>query len=274
MKDKKSDDFDFELHMELTNKANKKKLEDTLDFYKENLPLDAVEKLYDKNQMANENEKSNFKSNSSYSKFISKYNENDNENSVKNNAYKSKKHRRSVAESEFLNGIHDKHDVFDYDYTRPKNFIGKVFVASLFVVFLCIIAALIFKIDSLNNQIADMKSQVEENAQAKETLQKTLIENENMKKMIEDLSNKKEDENESQDESQHEENNSSDEQNKQNETATAENKDTEYVVQKGDTLSSISKKFYGNSNSYNKIIERNKLSSENLSENQKLIIPQ
>ncbi len=46
-----------------------------------------------------------------------------------------------------------------------------------------------------------------------------------------------------------------------------------YTVQSGDTLSSISKKFYGTSSEYKKIMEANKLTSENVSIGQELIIP-
>ncbi len=48
---------------------------------------------------------------------------------------------------------------------------------------------------------------------------------------------------------------------------------TTYTVQSGDTLSSISKKVYGTSSQYQKIIEANKLPSDSVSIGQVLIIP-
>ncbi len=48
---------------------------------------------------------------------------------------------------------------------------------------------------------------------------------------------------------------------------------TTYTVQSGDTLSSISKKMYGTSNEYKKIMDANNLTSENVSIGQVLIIP-
>ncbi len=56
--------------------------------------------------------------------------------------------------------------------------------------------------------------------------------------------------------------------------APAENSDsTTYTVQSGDTLSSISRKFYGTSGDYQKIIDANKLSTDSLQLGQELIIP-
>ena len=120
---------------------------------------------------------------------------------------------------------------------------------------MCVIALLIFKINSLNKQIIELKSHIEENAQANEKLQTVLIENENLKKIIEDFNNPETEPEPSV-------------------TPEDESKETEYIVQAGDTLSSISKKFYGSTNFYNKIIEKNNLTNESLHVNQKLIIPE
>ena len=61
------------------NVVTKKKLEDTLDFYRENLPLNAVEKLMSESKNSNTESKEVNNLKSSYSKFISAYNENDDE---------------------------------------------------------------------------------------------------------------------------------------------------------------------------------------------------
>lgn len=268
MKDKRHDDFEFELHMEMNNKKTKKKIDDTLDFYKENLPLNAVEKLFDETEKSQQ-KLSETQFSSSYNDFIHKYNQDDNNNGIGNNKneYKLKRYARSDAENEFLNDFTDKHQAFDYDYSRPQNSLGKIFIASLFVIFLCLIAVLLFKINSLNTQLENVKLQVDENSKAKEKLQTVLIENENMKKMIEDLGNNQKTEISSESVQPNQITN--------NYEAVIPHADqeTEYIVQSGDTLSAISKKFYGTTNLYNKIIERNKLTTENLNENQKLIIP-
>lgn len=259
----KEDDYDFELHMELSQSKPQKKLDDTLDFYKENLPLNAVEKLMNESQ--NEENKENNKDDlkSSYNRFISAYNEKDIGKETGLKVPNPRKRTRSEAESEFLNDIHDKHDVFNYDYTKPKSSFGKIFVALLFFIFVCVIATLVFKINSLNNQIADIKLKLNENTKAKEDLQEALIENENLKKMVEDLSNNK----------TTTANNSS-AQTQNTSSTSGSSSETVYIVKNGDTLSSISEHFYGSTSFYNKIVERNKLTSENLSENQKLIIPE
>ncbi len=271
---KRPDDFEFELSMELSDKPDKKKLEDTLDFYRENLPLDAVEKLMSESKNSGAAQKSDNNLKSSYSKFISAYNENDDENmkveaAKKEMPKRQKRYERTDAASEFLNDIKNSNEAFDYDYMRPKSSLGKIFIASLFIIFLCIIAALIIKIDSLNNQIAEVKMKEADNSQAKQKLQEVLIENENMKKMIEDLSN-----------NQVTNENAGENETEPQEVQTEKNNsvivpsETKYVVQKGDTLSSISKKFYGTTNLYNKIAQKNNLKNENLSEGQKLIIPE
>lgn len=271
---KRPGDFEFELSMELSGKPDKKKLEDTLDFYRENLPLNAVEKLMSESKNSNTESKEVNNLKSSYSKFISAYNENDDENvkidDVKKEMPKrQKRYERTDAASEFLNDIKDSNEAFDYDYTRPKSSIGKLFIATLFIVFLCIIAALVFKINFLNNQIEEIKMTAQDNSQAKQKLQEVLIENENMKKMIEDLSN-----NQVASENSEEKEIEVEKPKDEPKTVSSAPSQTEYIVQTGDTLSSISKKFYGTTNLYNKIMEKNNLKSENLSEGQKLIIPE
>ena len=109
----------------------------------------------------------------------------------------------------------------------------------------------------------------QDNSQAKQKLQEVLIENENMKKMIEDLSN-----NQVASENSEEKEIEVEKPKDEPKTVSSAPSQTEYIVQTGDTLSSISKKFYGTTNLYNKIMEKNNLKSENLSEGQKLIIPE
>lgn len=235
MKKNRSDDFEF----------TKNNFENTLDFYKENLPLNAVEKLFNESKNPT----------SSYNDFINKYNMTDPnfENFTPQKKINVKKRVRSNAENEFLNNFNTRN--FDSNYTKPKSSFFKLFVSFLFVLFLCVITLLIFKINSLNKQIIELKSHIEENAQANEKLQTVLIENENLKKIIEDFNNPETEPEPSV-------------------PPEDESKETEYIVQAGDTLSSISKKFYGSTNFYNKIIEKNNLTNENLHVNQKLIIPE
>ncbi len=61
--------------------------------------------------------------------------------------------------------------------------------------------------------------------------------------------------------------------NSSNSTSTSTGSGKTYTVESGDTLSSISKKMYGTSNEYKKIMEANNLTSENVSIGQVLIIP-
>ena len=118
---------------------------------------------------------------------------------------------------------------------------------------------MLYKIKVLNKNIDLMALEINENKNIKKQLEIALSENENMKKIIEELGNQN--------------NNTSQENITQTQNlVVAENNIKKYIVQRGDTLSSISQKFYGNRNSYNKIIDTNHLSSENLSEGQELII--
>ena len=151
---------------------------------------------------------------------------------------------------------------FDFgvkNHKKVKISFGKIFLNSLVIVFLCITVVLLYKIKVLNKNIDLMALEINENKNIKKQLEMALSENENMKKIIEELGNQN--------------NNTSQENITQTQNlVAAENNIKKYIVQRGDTLSSISQKFYGNENSYHKIIDTNHLSSENLSEGQELVI--
>jgi nucleoid-associated protein YgaU len=312
MKKENNDDSQIEKHK---NGVSQEKF-DTLDFYKENLPLNAVEKLYLSSQktkemafennrlFGNEDAKEPIEENINtevilkYIDFINKYNkksdtdrddaddeknifisDNHKKHTKKNkNITKTKKRKtRSQEEEDFLNNFTSRTGTFNYEYLKPRNPVIKIFTSISFIIFLAAIAFLCYKINLLNTKLINAQSRLEKNIDTKKELEAVLLENQNLKKTIDDLNN-----------SQTSNSNVAQPQNIskplntkplnnpniKNNNQAQEKKSKEYIVQSGDTLSSISKKFYGNSNSYQKIMDQNKLLNDNLAENQKLIIPE
>lgn len=230
---------------DLKEKSDDKNLDDTMRFYREESVPGSVQKLF----VSDDSEKTKMKKVSD-------------ENVIE---------KDKNGESEFLAGKKEIDSFFD-DMSEAQGFdfgvknhkkvkigFGKIFLNSLIIIFLCITVVLLYKIKALNKNIDLMALEISENKNIKKQLEMALSENENMKKIIEELGNQN--------------NNTSQENITQTQNlVVAENNMKKYIVQRGDTLSSISQKFYGNRNSYNKIIDTNHLSSENLSEGQELII--
>ena len=315
MEKENSDDSQIEKHK---NSASQKKF-DTLDFYKENLPLNAVEKLYSSSQkikempidisfennrlFGNKDTKETVEENINtevilrYIEFINKYNKKNNEDEDddddKKNIFGSDKHKkhakknknvtkakkrktRSQEEEDFLNNFTSRTGTFNYEYLRPRNPITKILTSLSFIIFLAAIAFLCYKINLLNTKLINAQSRLEKNIDTKKELEAVLLENQNLKKTIDDLNNKQTfnfNVDQTQNISKPLNTNPLNKPNIKNNNQVAEKKLREYIVQPGDTLSSISKKFYGNSNSYQKIMDQNKLLNDNLVEGQKLIIP-
>ena len=224
---------------------NDKNLEDTMSFYREESVPSSVKKLFLSNDSGNTQTK----------KMLDK-------NMFEANKNKASEFLASKEEIDsFFDDISESQD-FDFGIKKHKKInrsFGKIFLNLLLVVFLCVTVVLLYKIKLLNKNIDLMKLEIRENKNIKKQLELAFSENENMKKIIEDLGN------------QNNNINQVDMPQTQNLTL-AENNIKKYIVQRGDTLSSISQKFYGNKNSYHKIIDTNHLSSENLSEGQELII--
>ena len=230
---------------DLEKKSDDKNLDDTMRFYREESVPDSVQKLF----ISNGSEKIKTKKVSD-------------ESVAKKDNDKSSEFLTSKKEIEsFFDDMSESQD-FDFgvkNHKKVKIGFGKIFLNSLTIIFLCITVVLLYKIKLLNKNIDLMALEINENKNIKKQLELALSENENMKKIIEELGNQN--------------NNVSQENITQTQNlVVAENNIKKYIVQRGDTLSSISQKFYGNENSYNKIIETNHLSSENLSEGQELVI--
>ena len=216
-----------------------KNLDDTMSFYCEESVSTSVQKL--------------FNSNDSDSIKIEKL---EDESIIESEISTSKS-----KEDSFFDDISETQS-FDFgikNHKKVKSRFGKVFFNSLTVVFLCITVLLMYKIKLLNKNIDLMELEIKENKNVKKRLEIALNENESMKKIIEELGNQNGD---------YVQKNMSQTQN----LTVAENNIKKYIVQRGDTLSSISQKFYGNKNAYSKIIDNNHLANENLSEGQELII--
>ena len=214
-------------------KSDDKNLDDTMRFYREESVPGSVKKLF----ISNDSEKTKTKKVSD--KSVAKKYDDDEASEF------------STSKKEIDSFFGDMSEAQDFDFgvknhKKVKVGFGRIFLNSLIIIFSCITVVLLYKIKVLNKNL-------------KKQLELALSENENMKKIIEELGNQN--------------NNTSQENITQTQNlVVSENNIKKYIVQRGDTLSSISQKFYGNKNSYNKIIDTNHLSSENLSEGQELII--
>ncbi len=226
-------------------KSDGKNLDDTMRFYREESVPVSVKKLF----LSSESE--DIKIQKTPDKNVIETNEN-------------KIFDCTVSKKEIDSFFDDMSESQDFDFgvknhKKVKISFGKIFLNSLIIIFLCITVVLLYKIKVLNKNIDLMALEISENKNIKKQLEIALSENENMKKIIEELGNQN--------------NNTSQENIAQTQNLiAAENNIKKYIVQRGDTLSSISQKFYGNKNSYHKIIDANRLSSENLKEGQELII--
>ena len=226
-------------------KSDDKNLDDTMRFYQEESVSGSVQKL--------------FVSNNSETTKIKKVLD---QSIVEMDKNKSDEFLASKKEIDSFFDDMSETQSFDFgvkNHKKVKISFGKIFLNSLVIVFLCITVVLLYKIKVLNKNIDLMALEINEHKNIKKQLEIALSENENMKKIIEELGNQN--------------NNTSQENITQTQNlVAAENNIKKYIVQRGDTLSSISQKFYGNENSYHKIIDTNHLSSENLSEGQELVI--
>ena len=227
-------------------KSDDKNLDDTMRFYREESVQGSVKKLF----ISNDSEKTKTKKVSD--KSVAKKYDDDEASEF------------STSKKEIDSFFDDMSEAQDFDFgvknhKKVKVGFGRIFLNSLIIIFSCITVVLLYKIKVLNKNIDLMALEISENKNLKKQLELALSENENMKKIIEELGNQN--------------NNTSQENITQTQNlVVSENNIKKYIVQRGDTLSSISQKFYGNKNSYNKIIDTNHLSSENLSEGQELII--
>lgn len=255
-----------------------KNFEDTMRFYQEGLEVGAVGKLLQPNDkdITKKNRYNEFiKRYTSNKSNISKVNsdiQNVNDNKINDDLKVNENDGTNICENEmslskqdeidsFFDEINFNTGNFDLDFAsknRKHNKIRGILYSIILIVCLGTIIFFAYKIKLLNKKIYLMQMTVSEYEMTKQKLELITAENKNMKTMIEDLSNREIDNTQSH--------------NQDKTVPTEKNIPKEYVVQKGDTLSSISKKFYGNSNLYTKIIEKNKLASENLSEGQKLLI--
>ena len=255
-----------------------KNFDDTMRFYQEGLEINAVEKLLRPN--ANSAIKKN-----RYNEFIQRYtlnksniskvnsdfdeiinNEFDNSNDGEKNCDSNLCEDEVILTKQneidnFFDEVNSNTHDFNLDFSNKNKShkqIRKVLYNFLSVIFLGTIIFLSYKIKSLNKEIELMQMTVSEYKIAKHKLELMTTENKNMKKIIEDLGNK--------------ETNNSNSSNSDKISVEEKNLKKEYIVQKGDTLFGISKQFYKDGNLYTKIIDANKLVTENLSEGQKLLI--
>lgn len=248
-----------------------KNFEDTMRFYQKGLEFGAVEKLLQPNHTYNEFIKRYTSNKSHISKVNSDIQNVDNNNvddDVKINESDSAnicENKMSLSKQDEIDSFFDEINFntgnFNLDFaskSRKHNKTRGILYSLILIVCLGTIIFFGYKIRLLNKKIYLMQMAVSEYEMTKQKLESITAENKNMKTMIEDLNNREINNVQSLN---------------QDKTVTAkENITRAYIVQNGDTLSSISKKFYGNSNLYTKIIEKNKLASENLSEGQKLLI--
>jgi LysM repeat protein len=144
---------------------------------------------------------------------------------------------------------------------QTSGFFKKFFLSSSLVMILCISAGLVYKIYLINEEINRIESKLVSYDSVGKNINSFLVDN--GYEAI-DFGN-------NDDESK---NNEVVVENLENENNNTNTSETKYVVQDGDTLSSISQKFYGSENLYVRIVDRNKLTSENIIAGQTLFLPQ
>lgn len=235
-------------------------MQNTLDFYNDDMSRKAVGKLFSREEIKNV------------------YTDDEETNELVDSYRKKSMKNKELLNDTFgeidstLDFEEEAEEEFCYEPSTPPS-LKIPFIVIIFI-FLILTGGLVLKINSTDAQLKTAKKSLEENFAKLDILTSLETENEELKTQVVQL--KKELETFAIAGFEVETKELEDTTQLQPEIKPTEpsSKQTTYVVEKSDNLSKISKKFYGTANDFQKIIEVNNLKSDNIVEGQVLIIPE
>jgi len=274
-----------------------KRMGDTLDFYNDSMPRRAVEGLFDKADKPKPAARLHEETDTTPPKrsfddleenialYASKKTK-----EARRNAFLEEEPEETADNIRRNNNIRIEPEYIDEDiggYARFMRFIQnidvenlpvvKMAVGAVIIIIIIIMTALVFRINSKNAQLAEANEKLAKVEDESADYQRTLIENDGLREQISEL--------EAEIErittlltnmpavSQAPETPSSPPSQTATESPVAITEATTYTVQRGDTLSSIASRFYGNSGEYQKIMDANNMTNTVIHPGQTLRIP-
>jgi len=282
-----------------------KRMGDTLDFYNDSLPRRAVEGLFDKADKPRPAARDSTTEEPEAATHKKTFDDLEENLSI----YSTKKTRDARRRTFLDEAPEPAADInprrrnsarldIDYDdediggYTKLTRFLSnidvenlpvvKMAVGAVIIIVLIIMTALVFRVNSVNAQLAEANNKLARAGDDSADYQRMLIENGGLKEQIDEL------EKEIERVTALLETSTPISQTPNPVTPGVETQppqatpgtgvqqpanSTTYVVQRGDTLSSIAQRYYGNSGEYRRIMDANNLTNTNIFPGQPLIIP-